>query len=357
MVDDARRSDAALLLQARDGDAAAWGQLWSRHHPAAISAARAQGVTEADAEDLAQEAFARVQEAVQRGNGPTEAFRPYLFTTVRRLAWRHLERAGVEPTSDPRGLDALAPTVDSPEDQAVALSDRDAIVRAFRSLPIAWQEVLWLTAVEGRGPRDAAPLLGLRPTAVANLSRRAREGLKRAWITENLPSATGPECAWTREHLAARVRRSATTTQNERMSRHLAECDACRALAAEARDLSRHLALVLLPIVFGAGAAAFAALSGAPAAGGAAATASSAGATASGVSAGSATIATSAIVGGSVALVGAVAAAAVAATMFATSVSPPPAPPAAAAVPMTDDGPSASPSMPTAEPDPTLLYP
>ena len=93
MVDDARRSDAALLLHARDGDAAAWGQLWSRHHPAAISAARAQGVTEADAEDLVQDCLIAIH-AKRATYDRSLPFTAWAYAIARYKLIDHFRRLG-----------------------------------------------------------------------------------------------------------------------------------------------------------------------------------------------------------------------------------------------------------------------
>ena len=142
------RSDAELLGRARDGDEAALGELYLRHRPAALRLARSYGNT-ADAEDLVNGAFERVLAALRRGHGPDEAFRPYLFVTIRRLAGDRAAAAG----GDDSPLDEVPEAVAAADDPAVVeLTDRRLVAEAFAALPDRWQTVLWHTAIEGQRP-------------------------------------------------------------------------------------------------------------------------------------------------------------------------------------------------------------
>jgi DNA-directed RNA polymerase specialized sigma24 family protein len=48
----------------------------------------------AEADDIVAESFARVLAQLKRGRGPDSAFRPYLLTTVRRVAYDRLRAEG-----------------------------------------------------------------------------------------------------------------------------------------------------------------------------------------------------------------------------------------------------------------------
>ncbi len=77
-------SDAELIESARSGDTSAFAELWRRHFRPAARVARQ--FTSIDADDLVSEAYARIFQRVLAGGGPTGAFRPYLYTTIRNLA-------------------------------------------------------------------------------------------------------------------------------------------------------------------------------------------------------------------------------------------------------------------------------
>lgn len=190
--------DPELLALVRSGRTDAVSELWRRHSGAGRTVARAWS-SSSDPDDLVSEAFLRVLRVVEGGGGPEGAFRPYFFTAIRNVAGSWARRSRRERPFDEDDHSLLAAGPD-PEERALAALERDLGARAFRALPARWQEVLWYTEVEGLAPADAAPLLGLRPNAVAALGMRAREGLRAAWIREHVldSSATG-ECEWVLE--------------------------------------------------------------------------------------------------------------------------------------------------------------
>ncbi|MWV57281.1 sigma-70 family RNA polymerase sigma factor [Rathayibacter sp. VKM Ac-2754] len=245
--------DSELIVLVRAGEGAATAELWRRHAAAARSVARAWSGS-LDPDDLVSEAFVRVLSTIERGGGPDGAFRPYLFTAVRNVAASWGRRQDRE-----RPLESDEDVVASeagPEEAALAALDRDLGLRAFRSLPARWQEVLWYTEVEGLSPVEVAPLLGLRPNSVAALSHRAREGLRSAWIQEHVAdvSAEG-ECRWVLERAGSHVRGRLPARDRLRMRSHLAECAECRAALTDAQRTGARLATVLLPLAAGIGGA------------------------------------------------------------------------------------------------------
>lgn len=244
-------SDGDLVLRSRSGDSAAYGELWRRHYRSGIVAARSV-TSSIDPDDLVQEAYERIFQAIKRGGGPTSAFRAYLFTSIRNTAaaWGRASKDTavyeLENVEDPT---ANAHVTDG------AL-DRGLTKEAFRSLPTRWQEVLWYTTIERMKPAEAAPLLGMSANAVAQLAVRAREGLREAWIQAHLRSvADGSECQYTIDKLGAYARGNLGVRAKTRVENHLADCTRCAIVASEAHEVSNRLAFVMLPLVIGAGAA------------------------------------------------------------------------------------------------------
>lgn len=240
-------ADAELVLRTRSGDAEAFGELWRRHYPSGMSVARSI-TSSIDADDLVQESYTRIYQAIIKGGGPNGSFRAYLFTSIRNTAaaWGRSRR---ESAIDE--LDSVADP-DSTEQASNEALDRSLTAQAFRSLPSRWQEVLWYTEIEQMKPNEVAPLLGMKAGAVSQLAFRAREGLREAWIQAHLRSAEpGSECQWTIEHLGAYSRGNLGTRDHKRLEQHLDECARCMIVAAEAKDVSTRLALVLLPLVLG----------------------------------------------------------------------------------------------------------
>ncbi|GGK94930.1 hypothetical protein GCM10007382_14010 [Salinibacterium xinjiangense] len=240
-------SDQALVEQTRAGDQRAFAELWRRHFRSGARVAR-QFTSSIDSDDLVSEAYTRIYQRVLTGGGPTGAFRPYLYTTIRNLAstWgaasRDVQVADIADFEDPA-------TIDDPA--AIAL-DRTLTARAFRSLPERWQSVLWYTEVEGMDPHEVAPVLGMTANGVAALSYRAREGLRKAWLQAHINDATASgECQWTISRIGEHARKGLTARDTERLDAHLMTCAKCAIINEEVDEVGSRLAFVMLPILLG----------------------------------------------------------------------------------------------------------
>lgn len=250
--DVAARSDGELVELSRSGEKDAYAELWRRHASAGLAVARAHSPS-LDADDLVSESFARIFKAIASGGGPTAAFRPYLFTTIRNTAagWgrsrREIPVDDVDLIEDPRFTD----------DAQLKALDGSLAMAAFRSLSAEWQSVLWYTEVEGLAPRELAPLLGLTANSAAALAYRAREGLRQAWIQAHIASVPADsECRWTIDHLGAHLRGKTPKRTRLRVEQHLAGCADCTMAAGDAKDANRQVGLALLPLAAGIGGAA-----------------------------------------------------------------------------------------------------
>lgn len=240
-------SDETLLENARSGDQSAFAELWRRHYRSGARVAR-QFTSSIDADDLVSEAYTRIYQRVLAGGGPSGAFRPYLYTTIRNLAssWgaasRDVQVDDIADYEDPT-------TIDDPA--AIAL-DRTLTARAFRSLPERWQSVLWYTEVEGMDPHEVAPVLGMSANGVAALSYRAREGLRKAWLQAHVSEPGASEaCKWTMSRLGENARHSLTSREAEKVSAHLETCTKCAIISEEVDEVGSRLAMVLLPGILG----------------------------------------------------------------------------------------------------------
>jgi RNA polymerase sigma factor (sigma-70 family) len=239
-------SDAELIESARSGDTSAFAELWRRHFRPAARVARQ--FTSIDADDLVSEAYVRIFQRVLAGGGPTGAFRPYLYTTIRNLAstWgaasRDIQVDMIEDFEDER----------IPDDPAAYALDRTLTASAFRGLPERWQTVLWYTEVEGMDPHEVAPLMGISANSVAALSYRAREGLRKAWLQAHISDATASgECQWTMSRLGDHARDGLSPRDAERLTAHLDDCAKCTIVSEEVEEVGSHLAMVMLPLLLG----------------------------------------------------------------------------------------------------------
>jgi DNA-directed RNA polymerase specialized sigma24 family protein len=177
-------SDAELLNTIRSGDPGADALLRRRHAAAARRLAGQLASGPAAADDLVASVFTCVLDAIRRGGGPTDAFRPYLLTAVRRAARGSFSGDRAEIPADEQQI----PDPGQPFDPAAAGQDAAPLVAAFMSLPERWRAVLWHAEIEQAAPSKVAPLLGLDARGVTELAARAREGLRQAYLQ---PQATG----------------------------------------------------------------------------------------------------------------------------------------------------------------------
>ncbi len=246
------RSDADLIVAARSGDAGAFGVLYERHAGAALIVARQYTSGTAEAEDVVADAFAAVWSALRGGSGPTDAFRAYLFTVVRRAAAVQRDRGRrAEPTDDVAVLEAGSMAEPAAEEPALAEFERSLVARAYGSLPERWQAVLWHSEVEGRTPAEIAPLLGLTANSTAALAYRAREGLRQAYLQQHLSDDLPETCRAVAGKLGSYVRGGLGARDTAQVESHLETCGDCRALVLELRDVNHGLRSVIAPLVLG----------------------------------------------------------------------------------------------------------
>jgi len=139
---------------------------WPRIHRIIV----AETADRADAEDLTQEAFARVLPRLDRFATPG-GLPAYLAQVARNLVrdrWRR--RRFVDP-----GAPVLDGASDGPGPEALALGrlDRAALGAALGRLPVEYRLVLRLRLSEGRSSDEVAAILGRSAPAVRQLQHRA----------------------------------------------------------------------------------------------------------------------------------------------------------------------------------------
>lgn len=242
--------DRALLERLRAGEDAAFGELFSRHSAAVHRLALGLVNDRAEADDLTAEAFFRVLQAIRRGAGPVDNVRGYLLIVARRVAWEWSLRRKELPVSD----EELTHRAPSDPDTTGQFTERNLIRRAFTSLPERWRRVLWKMEVEGERPAAVATNFGLSPNATAALARRARQGLRAAYLQAHLASErSAVGCRSVLEKLGAYTAGTTSGIERRRIRAHLSTCTSCTAMYAELRDifvgLRPHTGLAAVPVV------------------------------------------------------------------------------------------------------------
>lgn len=239
--------DAVLCDRVRHGDGIAFTELYSRHYEKGIRYALRLVRDRQDAEDLLSEAFARTLDVLKRGKGPTESFQAYLNMVLRNL---HIRAADSNTVALPDDADNYLPQLQEP-DCNEELGERDLLYIAFSNLPERWQNVLWHLEVEGKDLTEVGSQLGMKPNAVAQLSLRARDGLKVAYLalhTEQMPSG---ECKAMAEKLARYVRNQAGKRDSIAAQKHLETCEDCRRTVKWMSDIGQRMRAVIAPLVLG----------------------------------------------------------------------------------------------------------
>lgn len=185
-------ADHLLMAEIARGDRNAFAQLVSRHLGRALVIARGFDGLAAEAEDVVQEAFAKVWTSAADWQPPNEGSVEdrqrsgrAAFTTWfhRVLVNRCIDRQRQVKRRRHAGLDQVAePADDRPSiaDQLQA-DDRDRQVRdAVANLPERQRIALTLCAFEGHSNAAAGEIMGLGVKAVEALLVRARRQLRQS---------------------------------------------------------------------------------------------------------------------------------------------------------------------------------
>ncbi|MGR2752439.1 hypothetical protein [Agromyces arachidis] len=248
-------TDAELVEAARSGDSFAITRLWQRHLRAAWTAARAAS-GRPDAEPVVVRTAELLIAELSDGRGPEGAVRPHLLALTRLAAadgdtGSLAAEAAAERGTDPDGAAATAAALGFAPPETYrdvlpdGLGDGTPIAVAYASLPMRWQEALWLTEVDGLAAAEVAAELGLTSEAVDATLADARSALRSEWSSLRLAGLPdGSAC-----------RAAAAESPNGRRTRsHLDECDGCRAVAAPPEAVSRRALATLPLLLLGAGA-------------------------------------------------------------------------------------------------------
>lgn len=174
--------DAATLKACQRGDDSAFRLLVEAHqrpvHSLCVALAGAEG------EDLAQETFLRVYQAIARfDSGRPTALRAWILTIARRLCVDRARHVSLRVESLPHTpADAPDPGA-GPEEQVAATRLEARLQHAFRALPEEQRVVIGLFEWEGLDYEEIATIEGVPVGTVRSRLSRARASL-RAAVTE-----------------------------------------------------------------------------------------------------------------------------------------------------------------------------
>ncbi|MBN8248576.1 MAG: sigma-70 family RNA polymerase sigma factor [Verrucomicrobia bacterium] len=189
---DSQRTSATLIRRVRDlEDADGWHEFFGRYRQLVMSIARRHGLQQAEAEEVAQEVFARVARniGVFELGGRTGAFRRWLGQLTR---WCALDaRRRRSPFGSMNSDDAGEPAADAAERVAApagAGPDQTVMDRDFEAMLLQRLQQLvspkdfriyQMITFEGLSPVQVADTLGIRRGTVDTILCRVRQAGRR----------------------------------------------------------------------------------------------------------------------------------------------------------------------------------
>ena len=175
----------SLLAAARQGDEAAWQELYGGLAPVVLGYLRANSAP--DPEDVLSEVFLQVARDIARFDGEEPGFRSWVFTIAHhRLidARRHSARRPVELSPDPPEPVGVA---DDAAAEALTKIGTDEVKRILETLSPDQRSVLLLRVIGDLSIEDVAKAIGKRPGAVKALQRRGLAAVKRELDRTGVP--------------------------------------------------------------------------------------------------------------------------------------------------------------------------
>lgn len=174
-LNDAGETDEALVARVADGDRRAYGHLVDRHLDRTVTIARRILNNQADAEDVAQEAFLRLWRHADRFDPGAARFATWFYRVTTNLCLDRTRRAPMA------ALEAAGDPVDPAMDQEQSLAaqrTRAAVAAAVADLPDRLRAAVTLTYDGGLSNAEAAKALDVSVKALESLLVRARKALR-----------------------------------------------------------------------------------------------------------------------------------------------------------------------------------
>jgi RNA polymerase sigma-70 factor (ECF subfamily) len=177
---DAPPDDAALVRAAQSGDSAAFTAIVERYQRRVYRVAYGLVRSHEDADDLAQEAFVRAWQALDRFR-VGEPLYPWLARIVTNLAYSLFRRRKRRPETSIEPLVEAGMQWGADDDPADHAADRERaahLIEAFEELSEDHRAILVLRVVDGLSYDEIARTLEIAPGTVMSRLSRARAELK-----------------------------------------------------------------------------------------------------------------------------------------------------------------------------------
>jgi len=188
--------DRALVERCQAGDTAAFGNLYARYYERLLRFCLRRLNDRHEAEDAAQEAFARAWKALPRFAGERR-FYPWLTVIAGNICTDMLRRRSRSTPTDDMELTAQHPVgvvgEDTSEDLVLAAVDGELVNRALDRLSTRHRHVLAMREGSGWTYQQIADHEGVEIGTIETLLWRARQALKRefAVVSESKEALAG----------------------------------------------------------------------------------------------------------------------------------------------------------------------
>jgi len=183
------------MLAAKEGDQAAFRDLFRRHAPRLVGYVDRFFHNRALAEELVQEVFIKVWRARRRYE-PRSKFTTWLYTIASRTCLNELRRGHHRRVAEPLDEHLVPPDKVRPirPDQLLEGAQAQSVVeRALAVMPQAQRQALLLTRFGDQSYAEAASLLGVSESALKSLVFRAAQAIRAALDEHEQPAAAKAE--------------------------------------------------------------------------------------------------------------------------------------------------------------------
>lgn len=170
-------ADETLVLAAKAGSAAAFGELYERYRDPIYRYCLARSGTSHDAEDLTSDVFIKALQSIDRYQERGLPFVAFLYRIARNAA---IDRARTR--KQPLSVDGLVTEPRSSQNveaEAAFAVERDVLMAALSRLKPEHRDVIVMRFIEGYGAIEVAKVLNKTEGAVRTLQHRALDRLRK----------------------------------------------------------------------------------------------------------------------------------------------------------------------------------
>jgi RNA polymerase sigma-70 factor (ECF subfamily) len=178
-------TDEVLMTLVAARDQRAFRLLMERHMARVIALAERIVGSNAEADDIGQDAFLRVWDNAAGFDAKIGRFTTWLYRIVLNLALDTRRRRARRAAGDIEEASEIASSAPGPLSELVAEEEARVVELAIRALPDRQKAAIALFHMEGLSGREAANAMNMSEKAFESLLIRARKALKDGVATAN----------------------------------------------------------------------------------------------------------------------------------------------------------------------------